>query len=527
MNNIKKYIELLYNARNKTKREQLTIVRDISRRGFLKSIVDVTLFGMFYNVCCAVPNEYNNFLPDMGDSDRANLSQSDADFLGKQVILDIYKKREMLNDYDVLQYLNDIGTNLVSYSPMAGQDFNFYLMKAKDINAFALPGGYICVYNGLIDCVANEAELASVMSHEIGHIVQHHIFRNIGIYGRNQWLAIAGLIAGALMAAVNPGAAVLLASGGQGLAIQNILSFSRQFEREADRMGQKIMYNAGFDPHAMPNFFRRLADNEKFNSNDALAFLQTHPVTIERLSEAEERANQLTVKMRLDSISFLIMREKCRVRQLGATSAILFYTHAIKNKKYINLSCQQYGLAYALFLSTKLVVALATMNKIEDVSVNEHPAYYNLKAQIFAVMQNFAKSERQYLLGLDSYPSYKGLWLGRVDLYIKFKKYGKASKALDELTILYPNDSDLWLRMATVYADSALNIAQKYHYALGNQLYLQGLYELAMEHYKLAIEDKSIKVNGTNDELNSQIVAKIIDTADKIKNKSKYQNGSF
>lgn len=464
-------------------------------------------------------SEYSQFLPDMGDPDRASLSPTDANFLGNQVIQQLMSKGEMVKDYDTDAYLNNIGNNLVSYSPLAGQRFHFYVIKDKEINAFALPGGYICVYNGLIYYANTEAELVSVLSHEIGHVVQHHVFRDIGVYNRNQGLAIAGAIAGGLLAILNPGLGILAASGSQGLAIQNMLSFSREFEREADRVGQKIMYAAGYDLHAMPEFFSRMQDLEKFNNNQAIAFLQTHPVTSERLSEAEERANQYSTKMRADSLSFSLIREKAIVRQLGANEAIIFYKDALKKKRYAILGVVYYGLADAEYTNADYKLAEATLRKIKDSEITTHPAYYSLLAQTLLAEKNYSGANKVFNQGLSRYPDYKGLWIGQVGLYLKAKEFKQAASRLYDLSQSYPLDEDIWEQEAIIYSDAHLNNPQKYHYALGNLLYVETNYLAALQQYQLAL-----KMHGkvTDNDLSDIISSKIFETQNALRYKSQF-----
>ena len=502
---IKKYIDLLYKSRNKTPQQQLEIVHDISRRGFLKDILNIVALGLAAKTCCAIPSEYNLVLPDIGDSDRSNLSPHEADFLGRQIVLDITKKGSMLNDYDVTAYLNEVGSDLASYSSLAGHNFNFYLIRDKIINAFALPGGYICLYNGLIYTTRSEAELTSVMSHEIGHVVQHHIFRNISGYKRNQWVSLAGILSGAMLATVNPGAGMLAMHGSQGLATQNMLSNSRDFEREADRVGQKIMYNAGFDPHAMPEFFKRLKDTTKFNDNEAFEFLRTHPVTSERISEAETRANHLQTKMRPDSPGFLLMREKSRVRQLGTNQAQQFYATTLKTKKYTHIDTQYYGLAFALFLDEKFKDSVKYLDYISADSFKNYPAIISLKALNQVALGEFRHASRLYEEGLTNYPTYKSLWLGQADLLIKSKQFKVAIDKLDSLSRDYPEDVDIWARIASIYSDS-LNNAQRYHYALGNKTFLLGNYVDAITQYQMALVPSKTSDVKLNDVIKTHLI---------------------
>ncbi len=520
---ISKYLDLLFKSKRQTPQQQMELVRDISRRGLLKHITNIISMGVIANTCCSTTLEYSKFLPDLGDADRGILSSADAAFFGRQVVNSIAQAGDMLDDYDTLYYLNSIGSELVSYSSLFNNNyFNFYALKGNEINAFALPGGFICVYNGLIYTTQSESELASVMAHEISHIIQHHVFRNIALYDRNQWLSLAGIIAGALLAPFNPGIAVAVASGGQGVAMQTILSFSRDFEREADRVGQDIMYNAGFDAHAMPSFFAKLQNSEKFNNNDALAFLRTHPVTLERISEAELRANQLPVKMRPDSLFYLLIKEKSRVRKLGFIAAINFYQQSIKNKRYFKIDIIYYGLAFAYYSHSHPQNALLYLNKIHDTSLKKHPVYYSLKGVIYAVLKEYKKADMVYQEALVLFSEYKSLWVGRVDLMIGTKDYINASKYLLTLSEQYPNDMDIWSRMASVYSDTKLNNQKLYFYALANQQLLLGNHKSALNNF-----EQSLKKTTTdkNDYFNDIISSNIIDIQALIKNHARY--GSY
>ena len=488
LNNV---LEQLFQSRTKSPQQQLELVIDLSRRGFLKQVISATAYGVALGTCAHKSfAEGVNGLPDLGDTDRSNLTPYQADLLGRQVIMNIYSQGSMLEDYDCLDYLNTLGDHLASYSPLAGQEFNFYLIKDKEINAFALPGGYICAYNGLIYSTLSEAELSSVLAHEIGHVVQHHIFRNISQQGRAQWMNIAGMLAGALLAPINPGIAMIAMQSGQGIATQNMLSFSRDYEREADRVGQQLMYQAGFDAHAMPEFFQRMEDAYRFNSNDALAFLQTHPVTVERLSEAESRANQLPVKMRLDSNNFLLVREKCRIRQIGTTESIKFYLSAINSKRYVSLEAQQYGLAMCYFMDKQVPNSITALNKISNPVFQGNPIVLGLKARQLVAIRDFPLADRLYDQALSSFPNHKGLWMGQMEFLIATKSYPKAAIRVNELAQTNPQDPDVWDQYAILYANDKYNNPLRYHYGLGNEFYVLGNFPLAIGQYQAAIKEK-------------------------------------
>ncbi len=511
LNKLRKYFALLYKVRNSSINEQVKIVGDIKRRGFLKQVVAFAAYAALSRVAFANNSDNPVLLPDMGDSDRSNLSPREADFIGLQVISSL--QTDMLDDYDTLWYLNSLGNMLVSYSAMSGMEFNFYLIKDKQINAFALPGGYICVNNGLIYATLTEAELASVLAHEISHVVQRHIYRNISVYKRSQWMAIVGVLAAGVMAVVSPAAAMLAVSGGQGLAIQNMLSFSRDFENEADRVGQKILYNAGFDAHAMPEFFARLNKQEQFNNNETLAFLRTHPVTTTRLSEALARADQLPTKMREDSISFLLVREKCRVRQLGENACIDFYAMAIRDKKYTKIESQYYGMALAYFLQNKYKNAIDTMAKIKNPLFQGNPIVLGLQAELLSATQNYKLADKLYTQALSDYPSHKTLWMGQLSLYFTIKDLKKAAAKLENLIQRYPDDLDVWDKYSLLYSDNYLNNAERNHYGIANQYYLWDNFKEAVYQYQLALDaGKEQKTT-----LGPIISAKMLDAQNKMK----------
>jgi predicted Zn-dependent protease len=277
----------------------------------------------------------------------------------------------------------------------------------------------------------------------------------------------------------------------------------------------------------MPMFFQRMQEQNKFNDNEAYAFLRSHPVTSERISEAQMRANQLQTKMRPDSNRFLLIREKCRVRQIGLLAAIEFYKQAIKAKKYVSLEAQLYGLAFAYYSDKKIAEAIVTLNKITNPEFKNNPIILSLKAQLAVASKNYILAEKLYKEALINFPEYKTLWLGEVDLYFASRQLNKVSKKLEELSELYPNDVDIWGREELLYSDAYLDNEKKYHYALGNQLYLVGNYKMALDHYIIAlnggVDNFSKPQNKKSDYvLNDIISSKILDTKEKINFQARY-----
>jgi predicted Zn-dependent protease len=233
-------------------------------------------------------------LPDLGSSAAGLLSPREANEYGAQMLRQMHTLNLTVDDALVDQYINDLGFRLVAASDRPKDHFQFFIVNDSQINAFAAPGGYIGVNAGLIDITTSESELAGVIAHEIGHITQNHLYRAFEDSKKNAPL-MALVLLGAIAAGAGGGAgdaapAVLM--GGQGLIMQRQINFTRKDEIEADRTGIQTLANAGYDPEAMAEFFGRMQDTLRVGEDEEAApsLLLTHPVTLERISDAKARA---------------------------------------------------------------------------------------------------------------------------------------------------------------------------------------------------------------------------------------------
>src|SRR6185436_6069748 len=200
-----------------------------------------------------------------------------------------------VDDPEVSEYLAALGSRLSQASIGARQDFEFFAIRDPSINAFALPGGFIAVHTGLISTSETESELASVLSHEIAHVTQRHIARMLGQQQQMQMPMLAALAAAILLGRSRPDLASGAAVAAQAGAVQTQLSYSRDFEREADRLGFRALETAGFDPHAMAGFFEKMQRASRIADDGTMpGYLRTHPVTIERIADAQNRATRAT-----------------------------------------------------------------------------------------------------------------------------------------------------------------------------------------------------------------------------------------
>lgn len=240
-------------------------------------------------------------LPDLGDSATSAVSPAAERRLGDAIARDIRKDPDWLDDPTLDDYIQGMFRTLLATARASGEvsasiDDRFawqpMLIADRTVNAFALPGGYFGFHAGLISITQSRDELASVVAHEITHVTQRHIARMIGQSGNQTLVAIAGAVLGALAARSNPQAAGGLLMGGQALALQQQLNFSRDMEREADRIGYGVLVQSGFAPQAMGQMFERLQAASRLSDSGAFPYLRSHPLNTERLADAQTRARQ-------------------------------------------------------------------------------------------------------------------------------------------------------------------------------------------------------------------------------------------
>lgn len=235
-------------------------------------------------------------LPALGDAGTMTLGAERK--LGDQIAYELYRDPDYLDDPVLMEYVQTIWDALREAARKRGeltpdQDERFaweiILGRDREVNAFALPGGYMGVYLGLISIVSNRDELASVLGHELSHITQRHISRLMTHDGQQTPLLVGALILAALAASRSPDAASALVVGGQALTLQNQLKFSRDMEREADRVGYGVMTSAGFDGQGFVTMFDKLQQASRLNDNEAYPYLRNHPLTTERIADMQAR----------------------------------------------------------------------------------------------------------------------------------------------------------------------------------------------------------------------------------------------
>ncbi|WP_436404753.1 M48 family metalloprotease [Achromobacter ruhlandii] len=257
-------------------------------------------------------------LPSMGAASAADLSPALERSLGEAIMSQGRRDPTYVDDPELSQYLTTMGRKLAAFSPGAVPDVEMFGVRDPEINAFAMPGGFIGVNTGLIVSSGSESELAAVLAHEIGHVVQRHIARGMTQQNQNSMVMLASLAGVALAALAGGGGnlAMGVAAFGQAAAINRQLGFSRDAEREADRAGFTMLTKAGYDAQGMAQMFSRLMNASRLNEGaGGGSWASTHPLSIERMSDVQNRVRSLPVSRHVDSDDFWYIRAKMRVVQ--------------------------------------------------------------------------------------------------------------------------------------------------------------------------------------------------------------------
>jgi predicted Zn-dependent protease len=235
-------------------------------------------------------------LPTLGDG--SEMTSSAEQKLGERIARELYRDPDYIDDPVLVEYVQGIWQPLLAASRARGEltseldeRFAWQVLLGKDrtVNAFALPGGWLGLHLGLVSVTANRDELASVLAHELSHVTQRHIARLVAQEKKQTPLMIAAMLLGALAASRSAEAGAALMTGGQAYAMQQSLNFSRDMEREADRIGLNVMTSAGFQPQGFVTMFDKLQQAARLNDNGAYPYLRSHPMSTERAAEMQSR----------------------------------------------------------------------------------------------------------------------------------------------------------------------------------------------------------------------------------------------
>jgi len=433
----------------------------------------------------AVPQIDN--LPRLGDPAADELSPLAERRLGESIMREVRRDPAYLDDAELVDYLNRIGAPLAATPAAGGLTIEFFAIADGSINAFALPGGHIGVHSGLLATAETESELAAVLAHEIGHVSQRHVARMLAQQKQASYVMLGALVLAMLAARSNPQAAMGGAMLGTEVARNTVMSFSREAEREADRVGFEILRQSGFDTQAIVSFFVRLQTATRLYENNAPVYLRTHPLTGERIGDMQGRNREARYRQRADSIEFQLLRARLRATGdaslEGRRSARALLERQVRDSPKTS-AAPWYGLASVAAAQRDWARVDTALTQAQAVAGGPHPFFERLAADSRLAAGDARGAAERARRGLARFPDSRGLARSLGEALVASNQPQEAVRVLDELLVAWRGDARLWQHLAR--AHEALGQRARAHHASGEAYALLGSPLTAVEQLRLA-----------------------------------------
>jgi predicted Zn-dependent protease len=438
--------------------------------------------------------EIQEQLPEMGTAAQATLSVEDEYSIGRMVMRNLRDSGMILDDPEIGEYLQSLGLRLSSLAHDGSKDrqFNFFLVGSREINAFALPGGFIGVNSGLLLETSDESELAGVLAHEISHVTQRHIARSVEAQSRTNLVSTAAMLAAILIGAVAGGSSDMTMgaiAAAQGLSAQAQINFTRENESEADRIGIGVLAAAGFDPNAMPAFFETMFRRTQLGPDQVPAMLRSHPVTSDRIAESKGRAVQYPAVNVHDSMSYALMKERARVLSTPPGTSPRDYYASIKVDDPDASVAQIYG---------KGLAELLAGNAASAIPIFEHLlAAYPEALQFHTALGQAQLAAGNTRAALDTLQRARELAPRNVPVTVRYGEAllqaGRPKKAHEVLLDLFNNvpPTQEQIRLTALAANAAGDVADAYSYMAEYHI-MSGDLPLAINQLELALSVPNI-----------------------------------
>ncbi len=405
-------------------------------------------------IMLSIGNCYADQLPELGNSSYSSLPPSEEQRLGILFMQEVRKSVPVVKDPILTHYLNDLGYQLVSHSTANHHHFDFFVIDSEDINAFAGPAGHVGVNAGTILLAKNEDELASVLAHEITHVSQHHLARAMENARGSTLKALATVAAALIVGSMGHGdAAIGGIMAAQSLSIESQLGYTRDNEREADRIGMQVLYKSHYDPQAMPRFLTRMSKQQVDLLDGRFSYLRTHPLNEERIADAKSRADTFPATTHPDSINFQLMKIRLLVLSGQYTpSKIKDQYFDDKNKNLV----QRYGYGLLLYRGRHLNQAQTILNQLHQ-QYPENSLFILTLADIYLEQHHLLAAEQILEKSYRTNPDYLPLVLKYSTVLLQQNQSKKALAILNNFMRDHKtNNVDILEQLALAQAKNGL-----------------------------------------------------------------------
>lgn len=422
-------------------------------------------------------------LPGFGEGNAVSLNQEY--YLGRAWLMSFRRQAPILSDALLQDYVEHLVYRLVVSSQLRERRLEIVLVNNKTINAFAVPGGVVGIHTGLIAKAENEAQFASVLTHELAHLSQRHFSRGLESSKRSSIASMAGLLGGLVAIAAGAGDAGIAAiMGGQAASMQNQLRYSRQYEQEADRVGMQNQVAAGLDPGGAAGMFAVMQAESRNYGARPPEFLMTHPLTENRIADAKNRAATYPSRIYQDSPEFQLMRARVEVSFFDKSTDAVDQFRKRVSKGGKQAVSSRYGLILALIEDGQFDEArelLKPMREFRPQSI----VYMVAEADINIAAGEYETAIAMLEKGLKLTPGNHPITMSLARAYQEDGYYEKADKLLSKHVRDHPSDANLWYMLAEVQGQSG-NILGL-HQSRAEYFALNGAMKQAIEQLQLAL----------------------------------------
>lgn len=433
-------------------------------------------------------------LPQLGQAGGNVVTPEQLDEIGRQALMELRRDGLILDDPLTTDYIRDVGHRIASYSDRPDLPIHYYVMRDPSINSFAMPGGNVFIFTGLLLATDNENELAGVIAHETAHVTQHHVARAIADSESLSAKALLGMLAGVLigMRSGNPQVAEAAIMGTQAALIQHQINFTRHDESEADRVGIGFMAHAGYDPRGMAQMFQKFEILSRGQIAPP-AFLVDHPLDTQRITDAKERAQQMHPRPHANSRNYLLMRARARVLVADHIDDALTYFKNVDMSKLTPMAADaiRYGEALCYIRLNRESKAIAILKPLlaahQDV-VAFHIALANAEFQNgerAAALARFEQTERIF-------PGSLAVEVAHANALLDAGKADAARHLLQAAALENSSDPSILRLLADATSRSGRTAEGRYYLS---QFYeLNGQIASAIDQMRLALDAPHIDV---------------------------------
>jgi len=429
-------------------------------------------------------------LPDMGDSAGAIISPIQDKELGSAFFRNLHSQADINQDVEIQQYIQSIGRQLAAHSDTPSNPFYFFVVMDPNINAFAGPGGYIGVNSGLILLTEAESELASVMAHEIAHVTQRHLYRSIEKASKMSIPTVAATLAAILIGTQSPsmGQAALMAV--QAGNIQFQIDFTRDHEKEADRVGMQTLSESNFDPRSMPTFFERLQQSTRYYGKGVPEFLKTHPMSESRVADTRGRAEVYPYRQYPDTLAYALTKAKLAVLTEADKNITMRHFTALEQQGTPEQrAVARYGIGL-INLETQQFDAASTIFQQLSEQYPNQPQYLAALARTATDSRNFEKANQLFSQAINRFPNNDAIKIEYIRSLLKNAQPQPALQILQSLSDNQKNQPFYFELLAQIHAD--LKRPGESHRYMAEHYYAIGQTEDAILQIRLAKQEKDL-----------------------------------